>query len=125
MLDLPARIVLFTDTTHVEPLQGSGERVVDNDRLVKEVQTVNDAALASSRGWERAQELDHLGHGAFTYALLQGLAGKADLNMDQTVTVDELGTYVLQAVPRLTNGAQSPITSIPEGYRYVPLAAVP
>jgi hypothetical protein len=124
VFDLQARIILFTDTVHLEPSRDFQGRVVDNDRLVKEMQAINDVALASSRGWERAQEVDQLERGAFAHALLQGLASKADLNMDQTVTVEELGNYVLEAVPRLTNGDQSPITSIPEGYLYVPLAVV-
>jgi hypothetical protein len=39
---------------------------------------------------EAAFELDELGHGVFTYYVLEGLQGKADRNGDGIVTVSEL-----------------------------------
>ena len=39
-----------------------------------------------------------LGHGLFTYFLLEGLEGKADLDLDHQITADELYTYVSEEV---------------------------
>jgi uncharacterized caspase-like protein len=44
----------------------------------------------------------------FTYYLLQGLKGAADLNHDGTVTAGELFSYVQQSVRQATDGKQNP-----------------
>ena len=57
-------------------------------------------------------ELPELGHGIFTYYLLQGLNGAADLNKDGIVTVQELYEYVEQQVTqksRSVGGNQHPV----------------
>jgi WD40 repeat protein len=42
------------------------------------------------------------GHGAFTFALLEGLRGKADRNGNGTVEVHELAEYVQERLPEIT-----------------------
>jgi uncharacterized caspase-like protein len=42
------------------------------------------------------------GHGVFTFALLQGLRGAADLYGNGMVEVRELADYVEEALPRIT-----------------------
>jgi uncharacterized caspase-like protein len=42
------------------------------------------------------------GHGAFTFALLEGLRGKADRNGNGTVEVRELADYVEERLPEIT-----------------------
>jgi len=42
-----------------------------------------------------------LGHGAFTYGLLEALSGKADSG-DKRVTVKEIDAYLQAVVPELT-----------------------
>jgi hypothetical protein len=61
---------------------------------------------------EVALESPELGHGIFTYYLLEGLAGKADRNGDGLVTVSELYEYVEDQVDRaarLAGGKQRPL----------------
>ena len=48
-----------------------------------------------------ATEFSQLGHGVFTYALLQGLKGAAD-NGDKQITINELKAYLETIVPELT-----------------------
>ncbi len=43
------------------------------------------------------------GHSVFTWALLQGLAGKADLNGDGMITATELAAYIAPAVASVSN----------------------
>ncbi|MFM9433559.1 peptidoglycan/xylan/chitin deacetylase (PgdA/CDA1 family)/uncharacterized caspase-like protein [Janthinobacterium sp. CG_23.3] len=43
------------------------------------------------------------GHSVFTWTLLQGLAGKADLNGDGLITATELAAYVAPAVASVSN----------------------
>jgi uncharacterized caspase-like protein len=125
MLDLPARKLLFTDTCHLDSLKGTNGRAVDNDRLVKDLQEFNATIFTACHLREISREDERAGHGAFTFALLNGLGGAADLNGDQTVTLKELGDYLSEALPLLTNGAQYPTTYIPPGYAALPLAALP
>ena len=70
------------------------------------------AILTASRPAEVSIELPELGHGIFTYFLVQGLKGAADLNRDSIVTLQELYEYVEQQVAqksRAVGGNQHPM----------------
>ena len=56
--------------------------------------------LAATSSDQYAAEVQQLGHGLFTYALLDGLAGKAA--SDGKVTVKRLEAWLNDAVPELT-----------------------
>ncbi len=57
--------------------------------------------LTASGSEQYAEEFSQLGHGVFTYALLQGLQGGADSG-DHQITVNKLKAYLETAVPELT-----------------------
>ena len=57
--------------------------------------------LTASGSQQFATEFDELGHGVFTYALLEALSGKADSG-DQRVTVNELKAYLESRVPEIS-----------------------
>jgi len=124
ILDIPAKKLLFADTCHSEGVSGKKTRGVDSDRFVKELQEANAVIFTSSRGRELSQESDKWKHGAFTYALIEGIKGKADLIKDNKISMKELDAYVSETVPKITNGAQHPITNTPDGYVNFPVAIV-
>ena len=124
VLDLPSKKIIFADTCHSEGISGKKTRAVNNDRFVKELQQANAVIFTSSRGRELSQESDKWGHGAFTYALIEGIKGKANLIKDSRISMKELDTFVSETVPKLTNGAQHPITNTPDGYVNFPVALV-
>jgi hypothetical protein len=64
--------------------------------------------LTASDANEVSVEKDELKHGVFTYYLLEGLHGKADLDKDGVITVDELYRYVSTKVPQATGQGQHP-----------------
>ncbi|HEY2200470.1 MAG TPA: caspase family protein, partial [Solirubrobacteraceae bacterium] len=66
-------------------------------------------AISSSSGNEYSLEGTQWGNGVFTYAILQGLSGRADVNGNGTIRVGELQSYVTDAVRQLTRGAQNPV----------------
>jgi WD40 repeat protein len=72
------------------------------DRLMR---ATGRAFLAATTDVDLALE-GYKGHGLYTYALLEGLRGDADLkaagNHDGNVTVDELSQYLEQRVPSLS-----------------------
>ncbi|HUI18115.1 MAG TPA: GLUG motif-containing protein, partial [Alphaproteobacteria bacterium] len=75
------------------------------------------AVIAASRPDQVAAELPTLGHGAFTYVMLEGLAGQADRDPgDGRITVSKLLKYSLETLPVVTEklGTQP---QVPVGYR--------
>lgn len=57
--------------------------------------------LTASGSQQFATEFDELGHGVFTYVLLEALSGKADSG-DQRITVNELKAYIESRVPEIS-----------------------
>lgn len=56
--------------------------------------------LVASGSEQFAGEIKQLGHGIFTYAILEGIQGKGD-NGDKKITIQELGAYLNDRVPEL------------------------
>jgi uncharacterized caspase-like protein len=65
--------------------------------------------MTASDANELSVEKDELKHGVFTYYLLEGLRGKADLDGDGVITVDEIYRYVSMKVPKATGQNQHPV----------------
>ncbi|TVR63750.1 MAG: hypothetical protein EA422_08640 [Gemmatimonadales bacterium] len=65
------------------------------------------------------------GHGVFTYHLIEGLRGAADLNRDGIVDLGEVMEYVRDRVRRDTRGAQNPAIAGGTFDRHLPMAVVP
>jgi uncharacterized caspase-like protein/peptidoglycan/xylan/chitin deacetylase (PgdA/CDA1 family) len=76
---------------------GSGAFLRDNaKRIGRQMLTAGGADQLVSDGGPN-------GHSVFTWTLLQGLAGKADLNGDGLITATELAAYVAPAVASVSN----------------------
>lgn len=85
---------------------------VDDLFLERLTRSKGRAIVTASRSNEVSIELNDLGHGVFTYYLVQGLKGAADLNRDGLVTLQELYEYVEQEVSRKARsvgGNQHPV----------------
>lgn len=67
--------------------------------------------LTAASPGQQSYELAREQHGAFTYALLDGLAGAA-ADPDGLITVSGLWSHASHLVPRLTNDRQRPYISI-------------
>jgi uncharacterized caspase-like protein len=65
--------------------------------------------LTASGPNEVSVEDDGLKHGVFTYFLLEGLRGLADMDGDGVITVDEIYGYVSKRVPQATGQEQHPV----------------
>jgi uncharacterized caspase-like protein len=111
------RVIVFVDTCHSAGLSGekpSGARGLENNlinlyasRLFTET---GRAVITSSDVNEVSQEDARWGggHGAFTWALLEGLRGAADADADRFITAGELFGYVSGRVRGLTDFQQNP-----------------
>jgi len=65
--------------------------------------------ITASGSNEVSAENEDLQHGVFTYYLIEGLQGKADMDKDGLITVDEVYRYVSEQVPRATGQEQHPV----------------
>jgi WD40 repeat protein len=73
------------------------------------------ALLASARRDQLAAEIPRLGHGAFTYVVLEGLSGKAATRGGR-VTAGDILSYSTSQLPSLTK-SQANFMQIPVAYR--------
>jgi uncharacterized caspase-like protein len=105
---IPAeRVVVLLDTSY--SAVGGGRsfappnarpRTLSDQFLERLAQSRGRLVIAASGPNEVALEPADLGHGLFTYYLLEGLSGKADRNGDGVVTVSELYPYLEDQVDR-------------------------
>ena len=101
------RMLVLADTCHATAIVG--DRPADNDALARKInkeahRLVFTAAMRDELSIERAE----WGHGAFTKALLEALAGQADTDKDRRLTFRELKDYVPGRVSMLTGYRQNP-----------------
>ena len=77
--------------------------VEDRKAMAQLARATGTHVVAASTKDQFAAEVKELGHGVFTYTLLEGLSGKADGSpKDGTVTVRELLTYVESRLPEIS-----------------------
>ena len=109
------RVIFITDSCYSGATAGrtfaaAAHRAITSDAfLARLAKAKGRVVLTASRASEVSEERDALDHGVFTYYLLQGLGGKADLDGDGIITVDEIYTYVAQKVPEATGQNQHPV----------------
>ena len=109
------RVVFIADTCFSGATTGrtfntGGRRAVVSEAFLTRLSHVKGrVVLAASRASEVSAERPDMQHGVFTYYLLEGLRGKADLDGDNMITIDELYNYVSQKVPAATAQNQHPV----------------
>jgi uncharacterized caspase-like protein len=97
------RRILFIDTCH------SGNAY--NPRLGNAAYHANIIAYTAARFDQTAREDDKLGHGLFTYAMVEGLEGKGGIEQQREITTKSLAKYVIKRVEELAkaqNASQEP-----------------
>jgi uncharacterized caspase-like protein len=111
-----SKVMLWLDTCHAGAMNVAMRGLEAGEDLSLALRSAEGTyILTASKPGENSEEdesfrLAHeqAGHGAFTYSLLDGLAGKADMDGDRSISVSELSSYVAKKVPRLTQGRQHP-----------------
>jgi hypothetical protein len=111
------RLVVFVDTCHSAGLTGETQvstRGVENNLInlyASKLFTETGRAVMTSSDVNEVSREGQLwggGHGIFTWALLEGLTGKADANDDRYITAGELFGYVRNRVRVETAFRQNP-----------------
>lgn len=93
----PNHIYAFFDTCF-SGLGRNGETLVaglKNISIVEDVAPVDNITIFnSSSGLEYSTDFDEAGHGLFSYYLMKGLEGNADINSDNEITSKELFSFI-------------------------------
>ena len=111
----PERIIFISDSCYSGATAGrtfataSRRAIVSENFLTRLSKGKGRVVLTASKASEVSEEREDLGHGVFTYYLLEGLKGKADADKDGIVTVDEVYAYVSKKVPEVTGQNQHPV----------------
>jgi uncharacterized caspase-like protein len=113
------RVVVFLDSCYSGAAGGrtfASQRTragkVDDVFIDRLTRSHGRVIITASRSSEVSLELPELGHGLFTYYLVQGLRGTADLDRDGVVSLQELYVYLQQQVSqksRVVGGNQHPV----------------
>lgn len=121
---LPGKVLVFLDTCHSGAMRAA-VRDSNTDRIAIDLSQAESGVVvfAASTGSGYAQEDPAWGNGAFTKAILEGLAGDADYHKDGQVTVTTLDAYISYRVKALTSGRQTPTTAKPNTITDFPIAA--
>jgi uncharacterized caspase-like protein len=127
LAEMPGRLIAILDACHSgAAAAGQANRPARpiTDDLVRDLVTDDYGVIVmcASQGREYALESSEVGHGYFTYALVEGLSGKADLNRDGAVFLNELDQYTAQRVKQLTRDEQHPASARPPNIRPFVLA---
>jgi TolB-like protein len=102
-------VIVMLDTCHAGSLGIPTARIVSADEMARQMTTGEGFfLLAAAKPGEQSKEHKALGHGAFTYALLEGIDGQGDGDSDGALSVSELFGYVARRVPQLTRDGQHP-----------------
>jgi WD40 repeat protein len=93
----------------LDACQSSGALQAFTSRGAAEEKAIAQLARSTGTHWltaagseQFASEFTQIGHGVFTYVLLEGLQGAADRNGDQKITIKEMDAYLQDQVPVLT-----------------------
>ncbi|MGR3320195.1 MAG: caspase family protein [Candidatus Anammoxibacter sp.] len=113
------RLIFFADACHAGGIASGGfstrgfSNPINNALAALSTTKEGWAMITASRASEVSLESDKWGngHGAFTYFLLEGLNGRADIagNYNGIVTIAEAFDYLENRVRRVTQNAQHPV----------------
>ena len=109
-LNHAGRVILLADVCRAATI--AGQKTTSLGGVVEKIGEASGEMLGlmAARPKELSMEGPEFGggHGAFTWAVLQGLTGAADSDRDGFVTAGELIDFVSSAVAKLTGNRQHP-----------------
>jgi hypothetical protein len=106
--------ILMLDACHIG-LGKTGTRAPEDPELLRKIHDLAKgyALIAASTDQQDAHEWDGVNHGVFSFYVLSGLSGKADLHGKSYVTVADLSGYILSKLQdwRVRQG----VDQVPQG----------
>jgi len=120
---IAGKVVMFVDTCHAGRVMGK-RAIADITGVINELTSAENGVVvfSSSTGRQYSLEDTKWGNGAFTKAVIEGIAGKADLLGKGKITVNMLDAFIAERVKEITNGKQTPVTTKPNTVPDFPIA---
>lgn len=108
------KLIIFLDACHSGGVASCARDVkITEDPYQKLAEGEGQVVISASKHDQLSYEDANLGHGVFTYHLIDALSGKADANKDGYVTVSEVYNYLQEKVPAsardIANAEQEPV----------------
>ena len=126
METVAGKAVMFVDTCHSGSVMGTRRGApADINGIVNELASAENGVVVftASTGRQYSLEDPQWQNGAFTKALVEGIAGKAAYSKDSDkITVNMLDVYISERVKELTKGQQTPATTKPNTVPDFPVA---
>ncbi|PLX37405.1 MAG: hypothetical protein C0605_07400 [Hyphomicrobiales bacterium] len=124
---LAGKALMFIDACHSGQSIDAARRTrgtADITAIVNDMASAENGVVmfASSTGREVSEESDAWQNGAFTEALLEGLAGQADYSRDGVISIAELDLWLSERVKALTRKRQHPVMRRPATVPDFPIA---
>lgn len=99
------QVMLFTDCCYSGAFASHTSLPFDSSDFLKRQGVM---VFASSKPTEVSLQMSKLKHGAFSFSVLEALAGKADFDGDKKITLSEIVAFVTGRVKVLTDDRQHP-----------------
>ena len=100
----PKSITMLVDSCYSGTSRTGGQLLASARPIAiySEVESLppNSTLISSSSGSQISASSSEIGHGLFSYFVMKGLEGDADLNKDQKITAQELHEYVVERVSK-------------------------
>jgi WD40 repeat protein len=122
--NMPGRLVAILDACHSGSVAEKAAPPARADTLVRDLTAEDSGVLVmcASLGREYASESKLTKAGFYTFGLIEGLSGHADIDGDGVVYIHELDMYATARVRQLSQGRQNPALGRPPTIRPFPIA---
>jgi len=107
----PKSVTVFLDTCYSGTTRGTDMLIASRPiaiRALKQSIPNNFTVFSAAAGDQTSKPLEEAKHGMFSYFLMKGMEGDADINADNKITAQELHAYVKENVTQQSSGSQTP-----------------
>ena len=107
----PRSVTVFMDTCYSGTTRGTETLIASRPIAIRaKKQSIPDGftVLTAASAEETAKPLEEANHGMFSYFVMKGMEGEADLNGNNEITAKELHAYVQKNVVKQSSGKQTP-----------------
>ena len=107
----PRSVTVFLDTCYSGTTRGPAKLIASRPiaiRVKEQAVPEGFTVMTAAAGDQTAKPLEEAKHGMFSYFLMKGMEGDADVNQDNQITAGELHAYVQQNVIQQSSGSQTP-----------------
>ena len=107
----PRSVTVFLDTCYSGTTRGPDMLIASRPIAIRAKESAipeGFTVMTAAAGDQTAKPLEEARHGMFSYFLMKGMEGDADVNQDNQITAGELHAYVQQNVIQQSSGSQTP-----------------